>query len=162
MTDTTWRIPASVIPASRASGDQPTLKVKRLHPDAKLPTYATAGAACFDLAALRGGEVEPTNRFRTGLAFEVPAGHVMLVFSRSGHGFNNDVRLANCVGVIDSDYRGEVEVKLTADGAPVYVTSGDRIAQAMVLPVQQFTILEAAELSVTDRGEGGFGSTGVA
>ena len=139
----------------------PTLRVKRLHPDAKLPTYATAGAACFDLAALVGGDVDPTGAFGTGLAFEVPADHVMLVFSRSGHGFNRDVRMANCVGVIDSDYRGEIMVKLTADGAPTEVAAGDRIAQAMVLPIHQFAFQEVDELSSTERGEGGFGSTGV-
>lgn len=140
---------------------QPPLPVKRLHPEAKLPVYASAGAACFDLSALHGGEVSPTGRFRTGLAFEVPVGHVMLVFSRSGQGFNHDVRLANCVGVIDSDYRGEVQVKLAADGAPFNVMQGDRIAQAMVLPVQQMAFVEVDELGSTERGAGGFGSTGV-
>lgn len=139
---------------------QPTLNVKRLHPDAKVPVYASAGAACFDLSALHGGEVNPTGRFRTGLAFEVPVDHVMLVFSRSGHGFNNDVRLANCVGVIDSDYRGEVQVKLTTDDRPYNVMQGDRIAQAMVLPVQQMAFVEVDELGSTERGAGGFGSTG--
>jgi dUTP pyrophosphatase len=149
---------------------QPKLKVKRLHPDAQLPRYATPGAACFDLHALFD-EHDPefksvvTNRpkeFRTGLAFEVPEGFVMLVFSRSGHGFNNDVRLSNCVGVIDSDYRGEVRVKLTADtvAAHLPVRPGDRIAQAMLIQVPQWEIEEVDELSETERGDGGFGSTG--
>lgn len=136
------------------------LKVKLLSPDAFIPSYATPGSACFDLAALHGGLVDPANTFSTGLAFEVPDDHVMLVFSRSGHGFNSDVRLANCVGVIDSDYRGELKVRLTADDQPFAVFPGDRIAQAMVLPVSQVTFVEVAELGTTQRGTGGFGSTG--
>lgn len=134
------------------------VNVKRLDPAASLPVYATEGAACFDIAAMEGGTVPAV--FSTGLAFEVPEGHVMLVFSRSGHGFKNDVRLANCVGVIDSDYRGELKVKLAADGAPMAVAPGDRIAQAMVLPVSQCEFVEVNELDETDRGQGGFGSTG--
>lgn len=136
------------------------LKVKRLHPDARMPVYATEGAACFDLAALNGGPVFHSATFQTGLAFEVPADHVMLVFSRSGHGFKNNVRLANCVGVIDSDYRGEMQVKLTADQHPLVVDPGDRIAQAMVLPVEQVQFELVDELSETVRGQNGFGSTG--
>lgn len=150
------------------------LNVKKTTPSAQLPEYATAGAACFDLRAdfseahinvqAYGVEVHAGRpvTFRTGLSFEVPEGHVMLVFSRSGHGFNNDIRLANCVGVIDSDYRGEVGVKLSNDGGSyMRVNHGDRIAQAMVLPIQQVQFLEVDELSSTERGTGGFGSTGV-
>ena len=139
----------------------PKLKVKRLHPDAKLPIYSSAGAACFDISTITGGDVFQAETFGTGLAFEVPEDHVMLVFSRSGHGFARGIRLANCVGVIDSDYRGELKVRLTADAGPVSVEPGERIAQAMILPVQQFAIDEVVELSSTERGEGGFGSTGV-
>jgi len=86
----------------------------------------------------------------------------MLVFSRSGHGFNHDVRLANCVGVIDADYRGEIRVKLTADSKanPLIVRPGDRIAQALVIPIAQMSFTEVDELSDTTRGTGGFGSTG--
>lgn len=85
----------------------------------------------------------------------------MLIYSRSGHGFKHGVRLANAVGVIDSDYRGEVQVKLVNDGGmPFYVNKGDRIAQAMLVPVQQFQLAEVEDLSETARGAGGFGSTG--
>lgn len=136
------------------------LKVKRLVPEAKLPVYATPGSACFDLAATYDASFNKTMNFLTGLAFEVPAGHVMLIFSRSGHGFNNNVRLANCTGVIDSDYRGEVAVKLTSDGHPFSVSKGDRIAQAMILPIEQVQFEEVSELSESERGFGGFGSTG--
>lgn len=142
------------------------VKVKRLHPNAIIPKYATEGAACFDISALVemvGETVSDSALFRTGLAFEVPADHVMLVFSRSGHGFKNNTRLSNCVGVIDSDYRGELMVKLkrdTFEHAPVHVEHGDRIAQAMVIPVQQVEFEEVETLGETKRGTNGLGSTG--
>ena len=138
------------------------IKIKKLHDDAIIPVYASAGAACFDLYALKDGQGDnATSVYRTGLAFEIPQGHAMLVYSRSGHGFKNDIRLANCVGVIDSDYRGELMIKLTADGysAPIF-GAGERIAQAMVMPVKQVSFTSVIELSDTDRGDGGFGSTG--
>lgn len=146
------------------------VKIKKLHPEAIIPKYATPGAACFDLHAI--GEIDSitavlpyrSSTFRTGLAFEVPDGHVMLIFSRSGHGFNDDVRLSNCTGVIDSDYRGEVKVKLFRDAdnhkGPMIIEHGSRIAQAMVIPVDQVEFEESDELSATQRGERGFGSTG--
>ena len=85
-----------------------------------------------------------------------------MVYSRSGHGFKYDTRLSNCVGVIDSDYRGEVRIRLAADGRHdgLGVTHGDRIAQAMLVPVSQWQLVEVDELSTTVRGEGGYGSTG--
>lgn len=140
------------------------VKIQKIHPDAKVPTYGTDGAAAFDLYSIQGGSVFMNNgakTFDTGLQFEIPEGHVMLVFSRSGHGFKNGIRLANCVGVIDSDYRGEVRVKLTNDGPVTYhVSEGDRIAQGMVLPVEQVEFVVVDELSSTERGVGGYGSTG--
>lgn len=139
------------------------LRFKRLHPEAIMPRYATAGAACFDLHALIPNNAPTQPALRTGLAFEVPAGHVMLIFSRSGHGFNHSVRLANCVGVIDSDYRGEIMVKLVqdySDSKPLFVCHGDRIAQAMLVPIPRVELIEADTISETARGTGGFGSTG--
>ncbi|HEY4357137.1 MAG TPA: dUTP diphosphatase [Acidobacteriaceae bacterium] len=138
------------------------VRVKRLHPDAMLPDYQSAGAACFDLHTLNAEHVTRDSPAvcRTGLAFEVPEGYVMLVYSRSGHGFKAGVRLSNCVGVIDSDYRGEVMVKLTSDGGSLTVSAGDRIAQAMIVPVPRVRLEWADELSDTHRGEGGMGSTG--
>ena len=143
------------------------LKFKKLHPAATAPVYATAGAACFDLHACTVDEGTPDNvagtlTVGTGLAVEVPEGWAMLVYSRSGHGFRHNVRLANCVGVIDSDYRGEVMVKLTHDdlGSPLTVRTGDRIAQAMLVPVYRTELVEADDLSKTMRGTGGLGSTG--
>lgn len=143
------------------------VKVKRLTQDAKLPTYGTDGSGCFDIYTTDEGDVTHSLTLSTGLSFEIPVGFVMLVFSRSGHGFNNNMRLANCVGVIDSDYRGELKVKLTNDGITPYRTTwpvinkGDRVAQAMVIPFEQVQFLEVDVLSETERGTGGFGSTGV-
>lgn len=145
------------------------VKVKRLTETAKPPVYATAGAACFDLHADAPPGFPPVMTLPagssidipTGLAFEIPAGFCMRIYSRSGHGFKNGVRLANCVGVIDSDYRGEVRVKLTNDGRrDVAIAYGDRIAQAEIVPVHLAEFIEVDELSETARGEGGFGSTG--
>ena len=141
------------------------VKIKKIHPKAQTPTYGSDGAAAFDLYSVQGGSVfmaGGTKSFDTGLEFEIPEKHVMLVFSRSGHGFKRGVRLANCVGVIDADYRGEVKVKLTNDGVATYhVEEGERIAQGLVLPVEQVSFVEVDELSDTARGNSGFGSTGV-
>ena len=149
------------------------LNVLKIHEDVILPTYATDGSGCFDIYAdITQREYlcdtvvfEDSAVFSTGLKFEIPEGYVMLVFSRSGHGFKNNVRLANCVGVIDSDYRGELKVKLTKDS--VYgdesrihlVEKGSRIAQAMIIPIPKVEFVEVLELNDTARGEGGFGST---
>lgn len=141
------------------------VKIKKLHPDAITPTYATDGSACFDLYAIDDGYVDdishPMDILGTGLSFEIPEGYQMLIFSRSGHGFNHEVRLANCVGVIDSDYRGQVKVKLTADSEGMLaIKKGDRIAQAQIIPVHRVTFIETGDLTETERGTGGFGSTG--
>lgn len=141
------------------------LKVKRLTDTAKLPTYAYArdGNVCFDLYVddvneTHGGKVFTCD---TGLSVEVPQGYAMMIYSRSGHGFKNNMRLANCVGVLDSGYRGPVMVKLTCDRQIQYVPKvGDRIAQAMLIPVPVVTFEEVTELSDSERGEGGFGSSG--
>ena len=139
------------------------LKVKKLHASAVIPAYATSGAACFDLVAINDGKVPALGHatFDTGLSFEVPEGFVLMAYSRSGHGFKSNIRLANCVGVIDSDYRGEVRVKLTNDGPhPFQVSAGDRICQAMIIPVPSVELVEVADLGDTERGDCGFGSTG--
>ena len=145
------------------------LKVKKLHPDAIIPTYATDGSACFDLHANKdmivgdADTVMESSPISTGLSFEIPLGWQMLIFSRSGVGFKQCVRLVNCVGVIDSDYRGEVMVKLVTDSSEKMfrVKKGDRIAQAQLMPVHRVTFNEVTELSETKRGSGGFGSTGL-
>ena len=140
------------------------VNVKRLYDSAILPTYATDGSGCFDIYTMLNGDTDynEPHTYSTGLTFEIPEDHVMLVFSRSGHGFKNDVRLSNCVGVIDSDYRGELKVKLTCDkiGWGLEVNAGERIAQGMVIPIQKVQFEEVSELSETERGVGGFGSSG--
>ncbi len=140
------------------------IKVKKLLPIAQLPTLGSSGAACFDVYATTVEAVQVTKEtpviFGTGLAFEIPVNHVMLVYSRSGHGFKSDIRLSNAVGVLDSDYRGELKVKLAADGAPYNVLAGERIAQVMVIPVPTVCFELVDELNTTDRGIGGFGSSG--
>jgi len=143
------------------------LKIKKLHPDAIIPKYATPGSACFDLHAMMSIEshcitIAPGEAavIRTGLAFEIDPEWRMDIYSRSGHGFKDGVRLANCVGKIDSDYRNEVMIKLHNDGLiPVTVNDGDRIAQAELNPVHRVTFVEVDALSETQR-TGGFGSTG--
>lgn len=139
------------------------IKIKQLHPDAQPPRYATHDAAAFDLVALESAEIPPmfAATVRTGLAFEIPPGYGMQILSRSGHGFKHGVRLSNCTGLIDPDYRGEVMVRLHNDGdAPFEVEAGDRIAQAMIVQAPRVTFQWADDLSSTTRGDGGFGSTG--
>lgn len=142
------------------------LKFQKLHPDAITPQYATPGAACFDLHAINPDSPVFAGMpltIRTGLAFEVPEGHVMMIFSRSGHGFKNDTRLANCVGILDSDYRGEAMVRLSRDSSisdSLKLRHGDRIAQAMIVPIPTVELEEVPDLRPTERGTGGFGSTG--
>lgn len=141
------------------------VKIKKLDESVITPIYATLGAACFDLHAYESHpiSIDPKNavEIRTGLFFEIPRGYVMEVKSRSGHGFKYGVRLANCEGIIDSDYRGEVKVKLRNDGVETFIVNPkDRIAQAMIIPVQQVQFEEVEELSDTVRGTGGFGSSG--
>ena len=146
----------------RSIGQPELIKIKRLHPSAVIPSYATDGSGCFDITALEMVQQEGnTAVYTTGLAFELPPGKVLMIYSRSGHGFNRGIRLANCVGVIDSDYRGEVAVKLTRDNDGIWFPSaGDRIAQGLIQDAQQVLFVEVEELSKTARGTGGFGSTG--
>ena len=139
------------------------VKVKKLHQDAIIPQYATPGSACFDIHSITTNIIKPQESeiFFTGLAFEIPENHVMLVHSRSGHGFKNGIRLSNVTGVIDSDFRGEVKLKLHNDSLKIFlVEAGDRIAQAIILPYQQVQFEEVDALSETGRGLGGLGSTG--
>jgi dUTP pyrophosphatase len=139
------------------------VKIKKTVGNAITPTYGTDGAACFDLYSTQSAHVMigGSEVFDTGIAFEVPEDHVMQVFSRSGHGFKSDVSLSNCVGIIDQDFRGTVKVKLRNDGnTPYYVAEGDRIAQAMIIKYPKVNFNEVEEISETDRGTGGLGSTG--
>lgn len=139
------------------------LKIKKLHHDAVIPEYQTTGAACFDLCATHDGVI---HRFEvvpvlTGLAFEIPHGHVMNVYVRSGLAFKHKISLINGVGKIDSDFRGEVKVGLINFGdMPFNFKKGDRMAQAEIVPIKLVDFSLVDELTPTTRGTGGFGSTG--
>ena len=140
------------------------VKIKLLTDTARVPTYATDGSAAFDIYADEAVWVQygQYTKISTGISIEVPPGHVLKVYSRSGHGFKNGVRLVNCVGIIDSDYRGEVMVGLACDSSydSLYIKQGDRIAQGIIMPVEKTNFIVADELSETVRGINGFGSTG--
>lgn len=138
-----------------------SIKVKRLHPSAVIPTYATDGSGCFDITALECVEMKDhTATYRTGLAFEIPPGKAMELYGRSGYAFNRSIRLATCVSIIDADFRGELLVKLRRDDDGIWFPSaGDRIAQGKIVDAQHVKFVEVDELSDTKRGEGGFGST---
>lgn len=148
------------------------LNIKKLHPDAKLPTYGTDGAAAFDLYACTvdgyeqtGSAIYPSKPVTvgTGLAFDIPEGWCLMVYSRSGMGFNHGIRLANGTGLIDADYKGEVMVKLVCDNeddAPYRIDPSSRIAQARLERVTRVEFTEVDQLPTTARGTGGFGSTG--
>jgi dUTP pyrophosphatase len=130
------------------------------------PYYASAGAAAMDLHACVDQAVTIPAGGRavipTGIAIALPsADYVALIFARSGLGIKHGIAPSNCVGVIDSDYRGEIKVGLSNSGEADYtVQPGDRIAQMAILPVVQAELEQAEELDETERGAGGFGSTG--
>ena len=139
------------------------IKLKRLHPDAKLPTYAHPGDSGADLCAIRDDLVCPREVLRVGCGFavEIPPGYEGQVRPRSGLA-SRGLTVANSPGTIDCQYRGEVQVLLyNHDVEPFYVRKGDRIAQLVITPVAQASFVEAEELSATERGASGIGSTGV-
>ena len=140
------------------------MKIKLNHANAKVPTYATDGSACFDLYCAEVVEMlSDTATINTGISVEIPEGFAMMVYSRSGHGFKNDTRLCNAVGVIDRDYRGEIMVKLRKDNVksmPADISVGSRVAQAMLIPVNKVSFEVIKQLSESGRGSGGFGSSG--
>ena len=146
------------------------LNIKALSPkigkEMPAPFYASAGAAAMDLHACMDESVTIPAGGRvvipTGIAIALPdSGYVALVFARSGLGIKHGIAPANCVGVIDSDYRGEIMVGLQNSSDTDYtVQPADRIAQLMITPVVQATVTMVDELDDTQRGAGGFGSTG--
>ena len=141
------------------------IRVKKLRPNAVLPTYGSGEAAGADLYACleEAVVVEPgrTAWIPTGIAMEIPKGCAGLVYARSGLACKKGLAPANKVGVIDSDYRGEITVVLHNHGSEAQtVSSGERIAQMVITPVLTPAYMEAEDLTDTDRGQGGFGSTG--
>lgn len=141
------------------------IKVKKLKPDATVPTMGSKFAAGADLYSAEDADVviEPseTKFIGTGLAMEIPEGYVGLVYARSGLACKRGLAPANKVGVVDSDYRGEIKVALHNHGKEAQtVEKGERIAQMVIAPYLSVNYEEADVLSETERGEGGFGSTG--
>lgn len=141
------------------------LKIKKLDPLAKTPSYGSKNAAGADLYAFEKGEVTikpgETRIIHTGIAMEIPEGYVGLVYARSGISIKRGLAPANKVGVIDSDYRGEIMVALHNHSAQDQtIADFERIAQIVIAPYITANFIETDELDETVRGEGGFGSTG--
>lgn len=152
------------------------VNIKKLRPNAVLPLYATEGAAGADLTAASiqyynkfNEEVFPESfaewksitkvKYNLGLAFEIPKGYAMFLFPRSSV-MKQELILSNCVGVIDSDYRGEVSaIFYVKEGSRLYEV-GERCCQMVIMPVSQVKFNVVEELSETERGEGGYGHTG--
>ncbi len=141
------------------------VKIKKLNKNAKMPTYGTEFAAGADLYALLEEPIEikpnETKFISTGISFEIPSGTVALIFARSGLSCKQGLAPANKVGVVDSDYRGEVMVALHNHSTEVRVVeNGDRVAQVMFAPYLKGEFEEVDDLEKSSRGEKGFGSTG--
>ena len=141
------------------------IKLKKLSENAKIPTYGSEYSAGADIYALTDKDIEivpnETKIIHSGIAFEIPDGYVGLVFARSGLATKSGLAPANKVGVIDSDYRGELMVPLYNQSTETQVVSnGDRIAQIVFTPYLKADFFEDDNLSNTERGLGGFGSTG--
>lgn len=134
------------------------VKIKRLSSTAKLPTKAHATDAGYDLYASSCHYEDGMLHYGTGVAVEIPAGYVGLVFPRSSIA-NTHLTLSNSVGVIDSGYRGEIKAKFRKGGSKGYKV-GERIAQLIIMPYPEVTFEEVDELSESDRGTGGYGSSG--
>lgn len=143
-----------------------SLKIKLLHQDAVMPAYKTAGSAAFDLQCMLQRCCENIMpgapiKVKTGIAVEIPEGHVGIISVRSGKGINEGLKMSNQIGVVDSDFRGEITLGLWTDRPNgCRIEHGERIAQMMILPVAQVYLEEAEELTETSRGAGGLGSTG--
>jgi dUTP pyrophosphatase len=146
------------------------VKIKKLNPDAKLPTYGSEGAACMDLYAdfFNSGfpytfiDDKPT-LVKTGIAVAVPKGYELQIRPRSGLALKEGITVVNSPGCVDSDYRGEVGVILQRTKKYMFkIKQGDRIAQCCVVPIPKVEWEWVSELDETERGAGGYGSTGVA
>ena len=141
------------------------INIKRISDTAKLPDRGSEYAAGYDLFADIANAVvlgpHETQMIGTGLSMEIPVGYWGGIFARSGLSAKEGLRPANCTGVVDSDYRGEIKVALHNDSTVERtITPGEKIAQLVVVPFLEVSFTEVAELSDTARGQGGFGSTG--
>lgn len=141
------------------------IKFKKLSPLARVPVYSSTSAAGADLCALEGEDITilpgETVFIHTGLAMEIPEGYAALIFARSGLASKRGLAPANKVGVVDPDYRGEFMVALhNHSSLPQTVAGGERIAQMVIVPFIRGEFIQSDTLSETERGSGGFGSTG--
>lgn len=140
-----------------------TVRVKRLSPDARIPKAAKRGDVAFDLYSMIDYELRPGERFAvpTGIAVEIPMGYEGQVRPRSGLALKEGITVLNTPGTIDNGYRGEVKTIIINHNAESFkITKGMRISQLAIRPVPEVEFIEVDELSDTERGEGGFGSTG--
>ena len=138
----------------------PVLKILSI---SKLPEYKTSGSACFDLSITRGRALQPNelHNFSTGFKMEIPKGWCLLIFARSSLGQKKCI-IPNSVGVIDSDYRGEVMIPvLNLSTVTVLFEEDQRIAQGLLVRADQCSVVRAFSLAPSLRGDGGFGSTGI-
>ena len=144
--------------------DPPKVLIRRLDPSLPLPSYALAGDAGMDLRAAVYAVLKPGERCRipTGIALAIPDGYAGFVQPRSGLAALTGLSFVNSPGLIDSGYRGEIQVvAINLDWQePIEIRRGDKIAQLVILPVPQATLTEVEHLPASDRGDGGFGSTG--
>jgi dUTP pyrophosphatase len=140
------------------------LKILKLNDNATIPSYGSKSAAGADLYSCEGKLVFAPNETKlvhTGIAMEIPEGYVGLIYARSGIATKRGLAPANKVGVIDSDYRGEIMVALhNHSGAEAKIEAGERVAQIVITPYLTVNFVETNELDDTERGIGGFGSTG--
>lgn len=152
-----------LMPGVLVPNAHPNVLFKKLHEDAVIPSYAKPGDAGMDLHCLEGFVLYPGERklVKSGLAMAVPDGYECQVRPRSGHALKKGVTVLNSPGTIDSGYRGEVGALLinTSQDRAIF-TKGDAIAQLVIAPVSWATVLEVPELPPSDRGTGGWGSTG--
>lgn len=148
----------------RTKADGLVVKIKVLDPKASIPAFQTKGAACFDIATIENVFLANTKAYetlplvRTGLAFDIPEGYHMEVYIRSSIGLKTKIRLANQVGIIDSDYKDEVYLALENLGKPVSIQAGTRIAQARIVKNEKVVLQETKSMPKSTHG--GFGSTG--
>lgn len=140
------------------------LLLKRLATDLPLPGYATVGDAGLDLLAATDATLKPGERaaIPTGIAVAIPHGYAGFVHARSGRALKEGLAIVNAPGLIDAGYRGEIKVIVINldDSVPIHVTRGEKIAQLVIQAVEQAEVEVVADLSPSERGEGGFGSTG--
>lgn len=143
------------------------VKIRKVHPNAVIPTYAHPGDAGMDVTAVERVVNDDYIEYDTGLQFELPSGYVMLIFPRSSVS-NKTLSLANSVGVLDSTYRGNLKLRFRRE-FPVRPQStsylkiyevGDRIGQIMIIPYPEINFIETEDFEDTERGSGGFGSSG--